>query len=136
MKDKNVAAVLALFLGWFGVHKFYLGRIGAGIVYLVFFWTMIPALLGMIDFFVLALMDNDEFNRGRMLIPSHAVFDLRIGGEIENFFWSFAVQNLFDRQYFDYGLDASFTFFGTTFDIFNLYPLPGRTYMLKAGLKW
>jgi TM2 domain-containing membrane protein YozV len=72
MKDKNVAAVLALFLGWFGVHKFYLGRIGSGIVYLVFFWTMIPALLGMIDFFVLALMDNDEFNRrynGMLAMP-------------------------------------------------------------------
>ena len=72
MKDKNVAAVLALFLGWIGVHKFYLGRIGAGIVYLVFFWTMIPALLGMIDFFVLALMDGDEFNRkynGMLAMP-------------------------------------------------------------------
>ena len=72
MKDKNVAAVLALFLGWFGVHKFYLGRIGSGIVYLVFFWTMIPALLGMIDFFVLALMDGDEFNRkynGMLAMP-------------------------------------------------------------------
>jgi iron complex outermembrane receptor protein len=71
-----------------------------------------------------------------MMIPSHAVFDLRIGGEIEKFFWSFAVQNLFDRKYFDYGLDASFTFAGTTFDIFNLYPLPGRTYMAKAGIKF
>jgi iron complex outermembrane receptor protein len=81
-------------------------------------------------------LDNDEFNRGRMMIPSHAVFDLRIGGEIEKFFWSFAVQNLFDRKYFDYGLDASFTFAGTTFDIFNLYPLPGRTYMAKAGIKF
>lgn len=72
MKDKNVAAVLALFLGWMGVHKFYLGRIGSGIVYLVFFWTMIPALLGMIDFFVLALMDGDEFNRrynGMLAMP-------------------------------------------------------------------
>ena len=48
-----------------------------------------------------------------MKIPSHAVFDVRIGGEIDKFFWSFAVQNLFDRKYFDYGLDASFTFLGT-----------------------
>ena len=72
MKDKNVAAVLALFLGGLGVHKFYLGRIGAGIVYLVFFWTAIPALLGLIDFFVLALQDNDAFNRrynGMMAMP-------------------------------------------------------------------
>jgi iron complex outermembrane receptor protein len=81
-------------------------------------------------------LDNDEFNRGRMMIPSVAVFDLRLGGEVHNFFWSFAVQNLFDRKYFDYGLDASFTFLGTTFDIFNLYPLPGRTFMAKAGIKF
>lgn len=81
-------------------------------------------------------LDNDEFNRGRMMIPSVAVFDLRIGGEIDRFYWSFAVQNLFDRKYFDYGLDASFKFLGTTFDIFNLYPLPGRTFMAKAGIRF
>ncbi|MEX1366045.1 MAG: NINE protein [Nannocystaceae bacterium] len=63
MKDKNVAAILALFLGGIGVHKFYLGRIGAGILYMVFSLTFIPSLLGLIDFFVLALMDKDEFDR-------------------------------------------------------------------------
>lgn len=63
MKDKNVAAILALFLGGLGVHKFYLGRIGAGVLYLVFSMTFIPAILGLIDFFVLALMDQDEFNQ-------------------------------------------------------------------------
>jgi iron complex outermembrane receptor protein len=81
-------------------------------------------------------LDNDEFNRGQMMIPSHAVFDLRLGGEIEQFFWSVAIQNIFDRQYFDYGLDASYTFLGTTYNIFSLYPLPGRTFMAKAGLRF
>lgn len=72
MKDKNVAAILALFMGAIGVHKFYLGRIGAGILYLVFSLTFIPAVLGLIDFFVLALMDDDEFNRrynGSNMLP-------------------------------------------------------------------
>lgn len=72
MKDKNVAAILALFLGGIGVHKFYLGRTGAGILYLLFSLTMIPALLAVIDFFVLALMDTDEFNRrfnGANMLP-------------------------------------------------------------------
>lgn len=72
MKDKNVAAILALFLGGIGVHKFYLGRTGAGILYLLFSLTMIPALLALIDFFVLALMDTDEFNRrfnGANMLP-------------------------------------------------------------------
>ncbi len=63
MKDKNVAAILALFMGSIGVHKFYLGRIGAGILYLFFSITFIPSILGLIDFFVLALMEKDEFNR-------------------------------------------------------------------------
>ena len=76
MKDKNVAAILALFLGGIGVHKFYLGRTGAGILYLLFSLTMIPALLALIDFFVLALMDTDEFNRrfnGANMLPSVVV---------------------------------------------------------------
>ncbi len=76
MKDKNVAAILALFLGGIGVHKFYLGRTGAGILYLLFSLTMIPALLALIDFFVLALMDTDEFNRrfnGSNMLPQVVV---------------------------------------------------------------
>lgn len=63
MKDKSTAAILALFMGGIGVHKFYLGRIGAGIAYLIFAFTFVPAILGLIDFFILALMDQDEFNR-------------------------------------------------------------------------
>ncbi|MGH1347327.1 MAG: NINE protein [Nannocystales bacterium] len=76
MKDKNVAAILALFLGGIGVHKFYLGRTGAGLMYLLFSLTMIPALLAVIDFFVLALMDTDEFNRrfnGANMLPQVVV---------------------------------------------------------------
>lgn len=67
MKDKTNAAILALLLGWSGAHKFYLGRTGVGVLYLVltltFFLAWIPALAGFIDFIVLALMDKDEFNR-------------------------------------------------------------------------
>ena len=43
--------MLALFLGNFGVHHFYLRRTGLGILYLCFFWTGIPALLGFIECF-------------------------------------------------------------------------------------
>ena len=45
-KDRLVAVVLAIFLGGFGLHKFYLNRIGQGIVYLIFCWTGIPSLVG------------------------------------------------------------------------------------------
>ena len=60
MKDKNVAALLAFFLGAFGVHRFYLGQIGLGIFYILFFW--ISWFIGLIDFIVLLAMDQKEFD--------------------------------------------------------------------------
>ena len=63
MKDKNIAAIMAFFFGWMGAHKFYLGQIGSGVVYLAFSWTAIPRFVSFIEFIILALMDRDEFNR-------------------------------------------------------------------------
>ncbi len=76
MKDKNVAAILALFLGGIGVHKFYLGRSGWGILYLLFSWTMIPSFAALIEFIILATMDTEEFNRrfnGAYMLPQVVV---------------------------------------------------------------
>jgi TM2 domain-containing membrane protein YozV len=50
-RDEVVGILLALFLGDFGVHHFYLRRTGLGILYLCFFWTGIPAILGLIECF-------------------------------------------------------------------------------------
>ncbi len=50
-KDEVAGVLLALFLGSFGMHQFYLRRIGLGALYLVFFWTGIPGLLGLIECF-------------------------------------------------------------------------------------
>jgi iron complex outermembrane receptor protein len=81
-------------------------------------------------------MDNDQTNL-QPLIPAHTLVDLRIGGEIDKFFWSFAVQNLFDVQYFDYAIASPFpNGFGSTLGTFNAYPQPGRAYMVRAGVTW
>ena len=45
-RDEVVGILLALFLGGFGIHHFYLRRTGLGILYLCFFWSGIPAILG------------------------------------------------------------------------------------------
>jgi TM2 domain-containing membrane protein YozV len=50
-KDELVGLLFALLLGGFGIHKFYLGRNTAGVLYLLFFWTGIPHILGFIDCF-------------------------------------------------------------------------------------
>jgi hypothetical protein len=50
-RDEVAGVLLALFLGGFGAHHFYLRRTGLGILYLLFFWSGIPALLGFIECF-------------------------------------------------------------------------------------
>jgi len=60
-RSRIVAAVLALLFGWFGMHKFYLGRTSAGVLYLVFFWTVVPALLALIDAIMLFISSDGEF---------------------------------------------------------------------------
>ena len=62
-KNRIVAAVLAFLLGAFGAHKFYLGQTGMGIIYLLFFWTAIPMIIAFIEFIILLLMSDAEFDR-------------------------------------------------------------------------
>jgi TM2 domain-containing membrane protein YozV/ribosomal protein L40E len=62
-KSRIAAALLAFFLGGIGVHKFYLGQIGFGILYLIFCWTFIPALVALIEFILLLTMSDEKFNQ-------------------------------------------------------------------------
>ena len=63
MRNRIVAAVLALVLGSLGAHKFYLGRHLAGVLYLLFSWTFIPAILGVFEGIGYLIMDQNEFDR-------------------------------------------------------------------------
>ena len=60
-RSKTTAALFALLLGGFGAHKFYLGKPTIGILYLVFFWTMIPAFLGLIEGLRYLSMSQEDF---------------------------------------------------------------------------
>jgi TM2 domain-containing membrane protein YozV len=62
-KDKTIAIILTLFFGAFGIHKFYLGRIKAGVLYLLFSWTFIPFLLALIDLIILLTYSKQKFGR-------------------------------------------------------------------------
>lgn len=59
IKNKLVAGILAILLGSIGVHKFYLGQKSKGILFLLFFWTYIPGILGLIEGITI-LCSNDE----------------------------------------------------------------------------
>lgn len=60
-KNRTTAAILALFLGGLGVHKFYLGDMTAGVLYLVFCFTFIPAILALIEGISYLTMSDEEF---------------------------------------------------------------------------
>lgn len=62
MKNKTTAALLALFLGGLGIHKFYLGKSRQGLLYLLFCWTFIPSIIGLVDAIGLFVMDPQAFN--------------------------------------------------------------------------
>jgi TM2 domain-containing membrane protein YozV len=50
-RDEVVGVLLALFLGGFGIHHFYLRRTGLGILYVLFSWTGVTWILGFIECF-------------------------------------------------------------------------------------
>jgi len=71
-KNKIVAALLAFFLGSLGIHKFYLGKNGAGLIMLLvsifgaillFIPTFIIGLIAFIEFIIYLVTPDDEFER-------------------------------------------------------------------------
>jgi len=55
------AAIFAIIFGSLGVHRFYLGQIGWGILYVLFCWTLIPAVAGLIEGILYLTMSEEDF---------------------------------------------------------------------------
>ncbi|MDQ3015845.1 MAG: NINE protein [Bacteroidota bacterium] len=62
MRNKTTAGLFALFLGWAGIHRFYLGQVGLGIVYFFLMFFGISFVLGLIDAIMFFMMDEQQFN--------------------------------------------------------------------------
>ena len=61
-KNKIVAAVLALLLGGYGVHRFYLRKSTSGLLYLLFAWSGISGIIGIIEALRFFLMKQTKFD--------------------------------------------------------------------------
>ena len=60
-KSKSTAGILGILLGGIGAHKFYLGETGMGILYLLFSWTGIPLIVGLIEGIIYLTQSDQEF---------------------------------------------------------------------------
>lgn len=69
-KSRVAGALLAIMGGSFGLHRFFLGQ-WWGVFYLLFCWTLIPAIVGFIEGLVFLFTGqqqwNDKYNQGRQL---------------------------------------------------------------------
>jgi len=61
VRNRVTAGVLAVVLGGLGIHKFYLGKIGQGILMLLFAWTGIPGIIGLIQGIIYLTEGDEEF---------------------------------------------------------------------------
>ncbi len=62
MKSRVTAGVLALFLGGIGVHRFYLGQTGKGVLMLLFCLTGIPAIFALVSGIIWLLGSDEDFD--------------------------------------------------------------------------
>lgn len=62
-KNKYIAATLAVALGFFGIHEFYLERNFLGLLLLLFCWTGIPFILGIISGVKILLTSKQDFDK-------------------------------------------------------------------------
>lgn len=72
MKKKEVAGILAILLGGFGVHQFYLDRPGKGIAHAIFCWNPVSWIIAWITAIVIFSMGEEEFD---MKYNNHAFGD-------------------------------------------------------------
>ena len=65
VKSRTTAGILAILVGSFGAHKFYLGKIGTGILYLCFSWTAVPGVIGLIEGIIYLTQSDQAFSRAQ-----------------------------------------------------------------------
>ena len=70
-------------------------------------------------------MENDEANNFGTKIPSYVLTDLKLVHQMQGWQFNAAVNNLFDKKYYNYAISST-----ATPGRFNAYTLPGRTFFV------
>lgn len=73
-------------------------------------------------------MENDEPNTLGFKIPAYALLDVKLTHEAQGWRFSASVNNLLDRDYFNYAISSQFTA-----GKYSAYPLPGRTVFVELS---
>lgn len=60
-RSRTIAALLAFIFSDLGIHKFYLGQPGLGILYLLFAWTGIPFIISLVEGIIYLSMSDQAF---------------------------------------------------------------------------
>ena len=62
-RNRMSAILLSFFLGGLGAHKFYTGRVGMGILYVLFCWTFLPAIAAFFEFIIFLTQSDEQFDK-------------------------------------------------------------------------
>jgi len=103
---------------------------GGGVLWKIFEDKL--TLSGTVNWWDRRYLENDERNIFEK-IPATAITDLKLGGQLNfktygNATWSAQINNVFNESYYNYGIASA-----TAANVFNAYPLPGRTFLLTVG---
>jgi iron complex outermembrane receptor protein len=92
-------------------------------------WDFTPAtrLSALASYVSSQFMDNDEPNSLGAKIPSYVIVDLKLVHRWGRFTFAAGVNNLFDREYYNYGVRSQFVL-----DRYNAYPLPRRNGLVSV----
>lgn len=75
--------------------------------------------------------DNDESNNFGQKMPAYTVVDLRLSHSIDDWTFSVAVNNLFDKDYFSYAVRSL-----SAPGVYNAYPQPERNYFASVEYRF
>jgi TM2 domain-containing membrane protein YozV len=64
-KDRTTAGILGILLGGLGIHQFYLGSVGTGVILIAITVVTcgIGAILGLVEGIMILVMSDEDFNK-------------------------------------------------------------------------